>query len=76
MKTIIEVSVRDAKKAADAINDCNEFRDKLEQTASNVWEYEYHDDCEEEAEENNTFILDLEDQFRMFGVEEYEIVEQ
>lgn len=72
MKTRIEVSLRDAKKAFDAINDCSVFRNELQQIASNEWEYEYHDD----EDENDMFFDQLQNQFRLYGVEEYEIVEQ
>ena len=77
-KLVIEVSVRDTRKAQDAINDCHQIKSQLEQFASNVWESSKHFDewDEEDTEEMEQLSIDIEEQLQMFGVEEFEIYEE
>lgn len=77
-KLVIEVSVRDTRKAQDAINDCRQLNSQLEQIASNVWESSKHFDewDEEDTEEMEQLSIDVEEQVQMFGVEEFEINEE
>ena len=43
-KLVSEVSIRDTRKAQDAISDCRQIDSQLEQIASNVWESSKHFD--------------------------------
>lgn len=71
MKAIIEVSLRDASKANDAMFDCRLISSRLDQTSSNTWETEEYDEEDEETLEQ--LVSEIEDIFQMAGVEEYEI---
>lgn len=71
MKAIIEVSLRDANKANDAIFDFRQIANRLNQTSSNTWET---DDFSEDEEENlDELISEIEDLFQQVGVSEYDI---
>lgn len=77
MKTIIEVSVGQAKKAGNIIEDCRNVAKRLNQVYSNVWETEsYCEDIEEERDEIMNLIYDVEDLFKRAGVHEYDITEE
>lgn len=77
MKTIIEVSVGQAKKAGNIIEDCRNVAKRLNQVCSNVWETEsYCEDIEEERDEIMNLIYDVEDLFKRAGVHEYDITEE
>lgn len=74
MKSVIEVSVSQARKAEEAINDCSAIRKHLEQTASNVWETEEYDETDDESREyQDYFLYEVQALFRSAGVTEYEI---
>lgn len=76
MKTIIEVSVGQAKKAGNIIEDCRNVAKRLNQVHSNVWETEsYCEDIEEERDEIMNLIYDIEDLFKRAGVYEYDVTE-
>lgn len=77
-KLVIEVSIRDTRKAQDAISDCRQLDSQLEQIASNVWESAKHFDewDDEDTEEMEQLSTDIEEQLQMFGVEEFEINEE
>ena len=77
-KLVIEVSIRDTRKAQDAISDCCQIDSQLEQIASNVWESSKHFDewDDEDTEEMEQLSTDIEEQLQRFGVEEIEINEE
>lgn len=77
-KLVIEVSIREASKAQDAISDCRQVENQLEQMASNVWESSNHFDGwdDEDTEEMEQLSTDIKEQLQMFGVEEFEINEE
>lgn len=76
MKTIIEVSVGQAKKAGNIIEDCRNIAKRLNQVYSNVWETEsYCEDIEEERDGIINLIYDIEDLFKRAGVYEYDVTE-
>ncbi len=74
MKAIIEVSVREAGQAFWAIEDCNMLRDRLIQTASNVWETEDFG-CDEE-DGLSEIICDVDDLLNRTGVKEFDITKE
>ncbi|MBQ8969184.1 MAG: hypothetical protein IJ064_05590 [Bacteroidaceae bacterium] len=81
MKSLrIETSVRDARKANEALSDTG-LRDQFNQTSSNVWELqEYNEDemgeylGDEYAEEQlDDFAEEIKSVFSQYGVTEFEI---
>lgn len=74
MKSVIEVSVSQAQAAQIAIDDNRFFKDKLEQTSSNVWETEEYDETDDESQElHDCLLYEVQAMFHMAGVTEYEI---
>lgn len=71
MKIIVEISLRETRKACEAIEDCNMINDRLNQIASNEWESDSYDEVDED--ECNQLIYDIEDLFSRAKIEEYEI---
>lgn len=77
MKAIIEVSVGQAKKANNIIEDSRNVADMLNQVCSNVWETEsYCNDIEEERDDLMNLIYDIKELFELAGVYEYDITEE
>ena len=75
-KLQITFSLRDAAKAQDAINDCNQLRKELDFTSSDQCESrDFDTDCEEEYDEMEQLKIAIEEQMELWGVEEYEIEE-
>lgn len=78
MKTVLEVSLQEARQAQAAIND-SPLRSELNQVSSNVWElpsYDMFDDEEcDNDEELKDEIRDLFSQWRI-SEEEYEFNEE
>ena len=77
-KLVVTVSIRDAKKAAESINDNRELASQFEENGSTEWESIKHFDewDDEDTEEMEQLSSDIEEQFQMAGVEEYEINEE
>lgn len=77
-KLVITVSIRDARKATDSINDWPYLASQLEENGSTEWESVKHFDewDDEDTEEMEQLRSDIEEQLQMAGVEEYEINEE
>ena len=77
-KLVVTVSIRDARKAAESINDNRELASQFEENGSTEWESVKHFDewDDEDTEEMEQLSSDIEEQLQMAGVEEYEINEE
>lgn len=74
MKSVITVSVSQAQKAWNAINDCSNIKSQLHQTASNTWETDDYDETDDESQEyQDYFLYEVQAIFRSYGITEYEI---
>lgn len=77
MKTRIEISVRQAGNANEAICDNWHVRNELVAVASNVYEW-YHDldlEVAEDREAHDNFIEEVKMVLDLAGITEYEITE-
>lgn len=72
MKMILEVSLREAGKAQESINDNPALRVELEQVASDVWELPIYDE-DDEVEAHEQLMCDIDEQLKRCGIptEEY-----
>lgn len=69
MKTVLEVSLREAGKAQESINDNPALRVELEQVASDMWELPAYDENEEdEVEAHDQLMCDIDDQLKRCGI--------
>lgn len=76
MKAIIEISVSQASKACNVINYTHSIKDRLIQTASNVWETEEYDwDDDEERDSHDELLDSVSFLLESAGVTEYDIDE-
>lgn len=74
MKTVLEVSLREAGKAQESINDNPALRVELEQVASDVWELpDFDEEDEDEVEAHEQLMSDIDEQLKRCGIptEEY-----
>ena len=74
-KLVVTVSIRDARKAAESINDDRELASQFEENGSTEWEsvkrFDEWDD--EDTEELEQLMDNIQGQLQMAGVEEFEV---
>jgi len=73
MKTTIEVSLRMAMKAYDAITDNRNMEERVTNDYPNIWIIE-----EEDEQEHDQLLIQLVEQLTTFGIDstEYEVVNE
>ena len=74
-KLVVIVSIRDARKAAESINDDRELASQFEENGSTEWKSVRHFDerDDEDTEDLEQLMDNIQGQLQMAGVEEFDV---